>query len=254
MRIIHPYSQSIDMTHTVPLRARFTKILFLFGILGIILLNSCEQADKPSDSDTPPTDNTGITREDLLSELNTVRTNPKLYATYLEALRPYYKGNRFEEPGEIPVITHEGVAGLNEAVNHLKSMTPVGALVWADGLEKAAIDHVKDTGPKGLFGHNGSDGSSMRDRVERYGTWGGAIGENISYGAKTARRIMIQLLVDDGQPERGHRVNMLNPIYTFVGMNAGYHKEYTVMCVQDFAADYVSKLISFDTRSTVPIL
>lgn len=233
--------------------SRLVRIVTMCCIISTILISGCKQSDAPADSSTPPIDNTGITKTDLLSELNTLRSNPKQYATYLEALRPYYNGNRFEEPGEVTIITQEGVSALNEAINHLKSMAPVSALEWSDGLEKAAADHVKDTGPKGLLGHTGSDGSSMSERIERYGTWNMYIGENISYGSKTARRIMIQLLVDDGQPERGHRANLLDARFRFVGMNAGYHKEYGTVCVQDFAAEYVSKLPRVDDWNTPPI-
>lgn len=52
-------------------------------------------------------------------------------------------------------------------------------------LSKACADHINDLGPKGLTGHTGSDGSSVDQRIERYGEWGGKIGENISFGCKT---------------------------------------------------------------------
>lgn len=55
-------------------------------------------------------------------------------------------------------------------------------MTWSKGLECAARDHVKDTGPKGVTGHTGTDGSSMSDRIERYGEWDVTVGENISYG------------------------------------------------------------------------
>jgi len=56
------------------------------------------------------------------------------------------------------------------------------ALKWSVGLSKAAQDHVNDCGPSGLTGHVGNDNSTMKDRLERYGSWMGNIGENISYG------------------------------------------------------------------------
>ena len=58
----------------------------------------------------------------------------------------------------------------------------MGALTWADGLTHSAKDHTDDIGPKGIAGHDGSDGSHMSDRIERYGEWMVTIGENISFG------------------------------------------------------------------------
>ena len=43
---------------------------------------------------------------------------------------------------------------------------------------KAAKDHVEDTGPSGLTGHTGADGSSSGERMERYVTLEGMSGEN----------------------------------------------------------------------------
>jgi uncharacterized protein YkwD len=46
-------------------------------------------------------------------------------------------------------------------------------MTWSDEMTKAAKDHAKDIGPKGITGHTGSDGSSMNSRLERYGGWMG---------------------------------------------------------------------------------
>ena len=36
-------------------------------------------------------------------------------------------------------------------------------------LSNAATDHTKDIGPKGLMGHDGSDNSTLDDRLNKYG-------------------------------------------------------------------------------------
>ena len=64
----------------------------------------------------------------------------------------------------------------------MKKQPALPAYEWDEGLTSAARDHANDIGPKGITGHTGSDGSSMTDRIERYGEWMGHIGENISFG------------------------------------------------------------------------
>lgn len=78
--------------------------------------------------------------------------------------------------------THEGPAVINECIEFLRTQKPLNPYAWDDGLTNAARDHADDIGPKGITGHTGSDGSSMTDRIERYGDWMGHIGENISFG------------------------------------------------------------------------
>ena len=108
-------------------------------------------------------------------------------------------------------------------------------------LAHASRDHVNDTGPKGVTGHNGSDGSSVSKRIERYGVWQGTNGENISYGCKTGKEIVLQLIIDDGVPSRGHRRNIFNSDYYYIGSACGNHKVYEAMCVMDFAGGMVTK-------------
>jgi uncharacterized protein YkwD len=63
-------------------------------------------------------------------------------------------------------------------------------------------------------------------------------GENINYGNDDARRIVASLLIDDGVPSRGHRRNLLNGTFKFVGVSIGPHPVYGHMCVIDFAGSY----------------
>ena len=147
-----------------------------------------------------------------------------------------FHGNILSRPGQIDLRTNEGAAVVKECIEFLKVQAPsTHPLAWSNELAHACLDHVKDTGPKGITGHTGADGSSMSDRIGRYCQAVGSSGENISYGCNTPREIVLQLIVDDGVESRGHRHNMFNPSWRSHGCNTGPHSVYGTMTCQDFA-------------------
>ena len=172
----------------------------------------------------------------LILELNRVRTDPAAYAElYLAPRRQYYQGDLYSEPGQISIRTNEGVSALDECIRVLTRSPAREPLDPTPGLARAARDHAQDTGPRGITGHEGTDGSRPWERVARYENWGGYVGENVSYGHNNARDILIQLLVDDGVPSRGHRENIMRAEYSAIGVAIGRHSTYDWMCVLDFA-------------------
>jgi uncharacterized protein YkwD len=175
----------------------------------------------------------------ILKALNRLRTDPADYSAVLKQQRRYYQGNILAIPGQIDVLTQEGVRPLDEAIAALRSMRAGPGLVSISaGLSRAAADHARDTGRHGLMSHAGTDGSDFMKRIERYGTWSGAIGEDIAYGASDARDVITQLLIDDGVANRGHRESLLDPRWRYVGIACGVHARYGTVCVMDFAASY----------------
>ena len=174
---------------------------------------------------------------EVLDELNLARTDPKRYAGFLAALRPYFNGNNLHRPGQPILITKEGVAAVDEAIDFLRTMQPLPALTLSRGLSLAAESHVDDQ-QSGAMGHTGSDNSQPWDRMNRYGTWQDEVAENIAYGGYSTRGVVVQLIVDDGVPGRQHRANMFSPEYRFVGVACGSHARLHDMCVMDFAAGY----------------
>ncbi len=180
--------------------------------------------------------------KELIFEMNKLRTDPSGYAEkYIAPLAKSYKGKILYYPGDKPLKTKEGMSALNECIRDLKRAKPVPLLYPSAGLSKAARDHVEDQSQSGRTGHIGGDHSSVKSRIERYGTWNVRIGENIAYGGKYAQQIIIYLLIDDGVNGRGHRINMLNPEFKITGIASGKHPEYGSMFVMDFAASFTEK-------------
>ncbi|MEL6775972.1 MAG: CAP domain-containing protein [Cyanobacteria bacterium J06597_16] len=192
---------------------------------------------------TPTAEQLSTLERDLMAETNRMRENPAAYAEELKNLRGYYEGNLVKVPGQPVVSVVEGVSALDEAIAALQSTPSLSPLAPSTGMEKGARDHAKDLGAKGMTGHYGSDSSDPFVRMNRYGSWdhapGSVAGENISYGqAMLAKWHLIQLLVDDNVPSRGHREALLKPNYTRIGAACEAHAEYRIVCVMTYASDY----------------
>lgn len=171
---------------------------------------------------------------DVIVEYNKCRTNPKRYVE--EVLQPFYDNLGSDGSYIINNQTYrlkEGRKVVNEAISFLKDVTPLPMLYPQQYLHKAAIIHCKDTGRKGLVGHEGTDGSSPTDRGKMFNRDCAGVAESISYGYRDAEQIMIQLLVDDDVPSRGHRKGVFLPYINTIGVAIRKHKHYKHMCVID---------------------
>ena len=206
------------------------------GLLMAVLLASCAPvADAPSaGGGSDASARIAVPRADIVAELNAARTDPAAYAAKARALRALFRGDRIERPGEIAVVTREGPAAVDEAIAFLERQTPLPALRGHPGLDRAAGDHAGDQGRSGAVAHTGGDSSSPSDRMRRYGRWS-ATGEAIAYGPHRAEDVILQLIVDDGVLDRGHRRILFNPAYELVGVACGPHPVWREVCVLDFA-------------------
>ena len=105
----------------------------------------------------------------------------------------------------------QGKDAVYEAIAYLKTIDPLSAFKISKGLTIAARDHCFDIGPIGGASHMGTDGSTMAERIEKYGAWHRAISENISFSEVTGKNIVLQFIIDDGNQSRSHRKNIFNP-------------------------------------------
>ena len=174
----------------------------------------------------------------VIQEMNRVRTDPQGYAAFLETCRAYYNGRIVRFPGQIAIRTEEGVGALDEAIRVLRRTSPVAPLDESASLRSAAGLLAGEQAQTGGVGHFGRDGSTPFSRMARYGTWLDQAAENVAYGPGSAERIVVDLVVDDGEFGRGHRRNILNQEFHVAGAGFGQHPRFGTVCVIDFAAEF----------------
>jgi uncharacterized protein YkwD len=173
----------------------------------------------------------------VIDEMNKVRANPKSYAEYIRQERQFYSsdGSRIEHPGELPLMTQEGFTAVDECIEALEKAQPAGILKPHKALCQSAKLLANDQSSKGTTGHTSSNGNDMLQRIHRFDKSLNEVGENCCYGPADARAIVIQLLIDDGVPSRGHRDNILNDMFSFCGVAITTHPVYRYVCVIDYA-------------------
>ena len=159
-----------------------------------------------------------LQEKELFDLINLVRTKPAEFAKkYLE-------------------INKNKSADYLECYNELIKMQAVGVVITSPALNKSAKMHVDDIGPKGMATHDASNGLAFSDKIKKYCNCSySMIAENIDFGSSNPLDILIALLVDEGIPDRGHRKNILEKNFKYIGISIGKHASYNFMCVIDFA-------------------
>ena len=175
---------------------------------------------------------------DLLIEINSARTHPGVYASYLEKLKPLFSGKVYAPSGQEAYATQEGWSAVEEAMKFLRTAKPQGPLNMSPGLCLAAATHVKDQSGTGATGHKGADSTFIEERVKRFGNWQGGIGENLTYGNESARERVLTWLIDDGFVSRGHRMRIMSENYRVAGVSCGPHPQFGAMCVLTLAGGF----------------
>lgn len=122
----------------------------------------------------------------MLDEVNFARTKPAEYAAFIdEYLSASMAG-----------ASEKNVA--KELHKILITMKPLNPLEFSPFLYKYAVLH----------------GQWMSDNNEfEHSDFNFDYGENLISGVENVRHAVIDLLIDDGIPSRGHRINILHPQY-----------------------------------------
>jgi len=160
--------------------------------------------------------------QETLKELNFARTEPKRYCK--ERIEPLLKkvtktdhGWSIERKG-FNITMKEGLPLIEETIKYLNEVKPCPPFKGVvEPLCKSAQDHCNDCGPKGIFGHIGSDKSTPHDRINRH-CYSSTTSENIAYGYSHPKDVIAGLIIDDDVPNRGHRLAIFNPDLAYLGV------------------------------------
>lgn len=102
-------------------------------------------------------------------------------------------------------MTEEGVSAVENAINFITSKSfKKEILERVEELDKSALELVEHIGPDGFTSHQ-IDKMSIDHRVKSHMKEHGSLSENISFGWKTAKDIVLSMIIDDGVKSRGHR-------------------------------------------------
>jgi uncharacterized protein YkwD len=98
-------------------------------------------------------------------------------------------------------------------------------------LADAAWEHSADMASTGACEHEGSDGSTARERIDRSGYPASSYGENIACGSRTPEQALRQWM-----GSRPHRANILHERFTHVGVGVVAGDRSGAMWTLTFAA------------------
>lgn len=161
--------------------------------------------------------------QDFYYWVNLFRKNPsRFYQKEVMAfLRQFPEANTIE------------ARSLETDLSHAKQLP---FLLPDEGLLKMSKTHSIDlAGRGGIISHVSADGKDFQKRFIAAGFYRRGA-ENIFYGSPDALEALIILLLDHRVPDKGHRINLLDPHFNLMGASFSPVSPGKVVVVQEFGA------------------
>lgn len=162
--------------------------------------------------------------EDLIMEINLLRTNPKKYAKTISKYMNYFKGKLLCLPeSNAGIQTEEGVEAFKEAVDFLNKQPKIEPLKPSKGLCRIAEDFISiyQKPESGDLANK-----DMEEIINKYGSFAGSFSRAMDFGGETPEMAIINLVVSDGDPSRGQRESLLSTEIKKIGVANGKHDTY----------------------------
>jgi uncharacterized protein YkwD len=197
----------------------------------------------------PPTpDVITITQDDIPRETPTpTRTTSAAIKITYDDLRP----NRPQDTTTAELETLETLMFnlVNTArQSYLPSIIGTAKLTWHDGLAAVARGHSADMMRRQYVAHVTPEGITAARRIENHHIRYVACGENIGivYGeaAHTAQAIhdIQNAFMNQPRSMTNHRGNILNPVWTHIGIGVAYNEDGSLVATQNFISAPIARL------------
>src|SRR3954463_12565728 len=109
---------------------------------------------------------------------------------------------------------------LLQLINNERALRGIGVLILNSRILNAAREHSQDMADHSIFSHIGSDGSSLGDRLDKYGYNWAAAGENIAQA-----QTMAQLVFNAWISNIAQKNIMLDPTFQDAAVGCGYNSK-----------------------------
>ena len=162
--------------------------------------------------------------EQLVNKINEFRTNPKGYAKKINEYVSWFKGKTLRIPGtNTGIKTEEGAAAYIEAVDFLSKQEGVEPLEPSKGLARICkdfIDEAQKVDPNEL------GNIDLEEIIAKYGSFLGDLNRAMDFGGEDPEQVLINLIVCDGDPNRGNRESLLSTQLKRIGVANAKHPTY----------------------------
>lgn len=183
--------------------------------------------------------------EDLVNELNELRTDPKGYAKKVNKYVSYFKGKVLRLPGaKAGIRTEEGAAAFTETVDFLSKQEGILPLEPSKGLGRIAKDFLSEVQK---VDPNDIGDIEIDDIIAKYGQFTGNLSRAMDFGGDTPEMVLINLVVSDGDPSRSQRESLLSTDLQKVGIATGKHDAYGQCTVIVSSTKFKNKVDSDDS-------
>ena len=136
------------------------------------------------------------------------------------------------------IQTNEGDVAVKDAIDFLEKVTPLKALDSDESLNSIAKDSVNNIGLCKDFDEIEKK-NDLDSLIEKYGSINGAFAQSVEFGTTVPEMIVANLLIDDGDSDRGNRKNIFKEEFKIIGANYAVHKEFRTSTVILFCQNFI---------------